>query len=135
MVRMLRDQPCSTVAAAYLSRASLSLSLVRSTMLCPHGICPTACWTIAFSGQALDDLTAPPLLGLVVEDVPADLPVKPEQLGVDRQRGTLLGGVDAPLDVGQPTAASPLGPDVAAATRCPPLRGAPSDEAEHRSCS
>jgi hypothetical protein len=53
-------------------------------------------------GQALDDLTAPPLLGLVVEDAPADLPVEPEQFGVDRQRGALLGGVDATFEVGQP---------------------------------
>lgn len=45
-------QPCSTVAAAYLSRVSLSLSLARSTMLCRHGICPTACWTTASSGHA-----------------------------------------------------------------------------------
>jgi hypothetical protein len=53
-------------------------------------------------GQALDDLTAPSLLGLAVEDVPAYLPVEPEQFGIDRQRGTLLGGVDATFEVGQP---------------------------------
>jgi hypothetical protein len=39
--------------------------------------------------QAFDNLAAPPELSLPVEDVPADLPVEPEQLSVDRQRGTL----------------------------------------------
>lgn len=52
-------------------------------------------------GQALDHLAAPPLLGLAVEDVPVDLPVEPGQFGVHRQRGTLLGRVDATFEVGQ----------------------------------
>lgn len=52
--------------------------------------------------QALDDLAAPPLLGLSIDDVAADLPVEPEQSGVDDQRSTLLCGVDATLEVGQP---------------------------------
>jgi hypothetical protein len=52
--------------------------------------------------QALDDLAAPPQLSLAVEDIPADLPVEPEQLGIDRQRSTLLSGVDTDLEVGQP---------------------------------
>ncbi len=30
----------------------MSFSRVSSTRLCPHGNCPTACWTIAASGHA-----------------------------------------------------------------------------------
>ena len=48
-------------------------------------------------GQAPDDLTARPLHGLTVEDVPADLPVEPQQSDINRQRGTLLGGVGTAL--------------------------------------
>jgi hypothetical protein len=59
-------------------------------------------------GQAFDDFAAPSLVGLAVEDVPADLPVEPEQFGVDRQRGTLPGGVDAVLEASQPVRV-PLG--------------------------
>ena len=58
--------------------------------------------------EALDDLAAPSPSGLAIEDVPADLPVEPEQLGVDGQRGTLLGSVDTVLEVRQPRGV-PLG--------------------------
>lgn len=52
--------------------------------------------------QACDDLAAPSQPGLAVENVPADLPVEPKHLGVDRQSGTLLGIMDADLEIGQP---------------------------------
>jgi len=44
------------------------------------------------------------LLGLPCQNVAPDLPVKQNQLAVDRQRGALLRGVDATLEIGQPSA-------------------------------
>ena len=52
--------------------------------------------------QPLDHLGAPPLACLPRQNVAPDLPVQQHQLAVDRQRGALLGGVDAALEIGQP---------------------------------
>lgn len=51
--------------------------------------------------QPLDDLGAPALRGLPRQNVSADLPVQQHQLTVDRQRGALLGSVDAGFELGQ----------------------------------
>ena len=52
--------------------------------------------------QPVDHLRAPALGVLARQDVAANLPVQPDQLAIDHQRGALLGGVDAALQVGQP---------------------------------
>ena len=45
--------------------------------------------------QPLDHLRAPTLLGLPRQNFAADLPVQVYQFPIDRQRRTLLRGVDA----------------------------------------
>ena len=53
--------------------------------------------------QPLDDPGAPALRRLPGQDVPPDLPVEQHQFPVDRQRSALTGGVDALLELGQPS--------------------------------
>jgi len=53
--------------------------------------------------QPFDDLGAPAYAALPIEDVAADLPVQQHQFAVDRQRRPLLGGVDAGLQLGEPS--------------------------------
>ncbi len=52
--------------------------------------------------QPLDHLRAPALIRLPRQDVPSDLPVQQHQFAVNRQRGTLLGAVDAGFELQQP---------------------------------
>jgi len=52
--------------------------------------------------QPFDDLAAPSLLGLLLKNVPTDLPVELDQLGVGGQRGALTRGHRSRLDVRQP---------------------------------
>src|SRR5437016_4355265 len=64
-----------------------------------------------------------PLLGLAAKDLPADLPVDLDELGVDRSRGPRLGGSDPRLDV--------LGELLVAAGRLTWLRRQMSGEVGH----
>lgn len=52
--------------------------------------------------QPTDHLGTPTLFDLPRQNVAAELPVQAHQFLVDRQRRTLLGGVDAALQVSQP---------------------------------
>jgi len=52
--------------------------------------------------QPLDHLGAPALAALALQDVAAYLPVQQHQFAVDRQRGALLGAMDAGFELGQP---------------------------------
>ena len=52
--------------------------------------------------QPLDHLGAPALFRLPRQNVAANLPVQQNQLAIDRQRRTLLGGMDAVFQLGQP---------------------------------
>ena len=52
--------------------------------------------------QPFDDLGPPTLLRLPGQNILADLPVEQHQLAVHRQRGALLGRVDAGFQVCQP---------------------------------
>jgi hypothetical protein len=52
--------------------------------------------------QPLDHFGAPALRALARQNVAADVPVEQHQFAVHRQRGALLGGVDAAFEVGQP---------------------------------
>ena len=54
------------------------------------------------AGQLINDLCAPSLLPLPLEDLTAYLPIQRDQLPVDRQRGALPRALDARLKVGEP---------------------------------
>ena len=52
--------------------------------------------------QPLDHLGTPALLGLPRQNVTSDMPVQQHLLAVYRQRGALLGAVNAAFEIGQP---------------------------------
>jgi hypothetical protein len=52
-------------------------------------------------GQPVDDLGAPALQALALENLVPDLPVQLDELAVDRERGTRARGRDPGLDLGK----------------------------------
>jgi hypothetical protein len=60
-------------------------------------------WKVApeIRGQPLDDLGAPALASLADEDLMTNLPVEPDQLAVNGERGTGASGRDSYLDLGE----------------------------------
>jgi hypothetical protein len=56
------------------------------------------------NGQAVNHPGPPSIAFLALQNVPADPPVEPDQLGIDRQRRTLPGFLDPSLEFGEPGA-------------------------------
>jgi hypothetical protein len=53
-------------------------------------------------GKLVNNFGTPALCLLPLQNVAADVPVQQNQFAVDGQRGALLGGLDALLEIGKP---------------------------------
>ena len=76
----LRDQPCSTAAAAYQSRAWWSSFLSKRTVMWPLHVRE---FRAEILSQPVDDAAAPSILVLPNEYFLADGPIQADQLGID----------------------------------------------------